>query len=185
MPRANRHIVPGPIHPVTHRCRVGWDIFRLRMAYVLRVWVFRHLPLPQKTRRHTATPAHLRLGEWGEAQAADYLRQHGMKILDTRVRMPRGKEELDLVAREQDVLVFVEVKTRSDERRGRPFAAVNRRKRHHLARAGLAYWRRLPQRPRYFRFDVVEVVGRPGNTPPVIRHIRNAFTLPRSCRVSA
>ncbi len=106
-----------------------------------------------------------------------------MKILAERVRINHRKEELDLVAREGKVLVFVEVKTRASEQFGRPFVAVNAAKRRHVTRAGLAYVRQLRRPPRHFRFDVVEVIGRPdGETPPKIRHIRNAFTLPRNCR---
>lgn len=128
-------------------------------------------------------PAHLQTGAWGEDQAADYLRSKGMKILAKRVRLQRRKEELDLVVREGDVLVFVEVKTRADESFGRPYAAVNAAKRRHVTRAGLTYLRQLRKPPRHFRFDVVEVIGQPAtDTPPEIRHIQNAFNLPRNCR---
>ena len=128
-------------------------------------------------------PAHLHTGLWGEEKAAAYLRRKGMKVLAKRVRLDRRKEELDLVVRDGQVLVFVEVKTRSNERFGRPFAAITAAKRRHVTRAGLAYLRQLREPPRHYRFDVVEVIGQPAtNAAPEIRHIRNAFSLPRNCR---
>lgn len=121
-------------------------------------------------------PAHLRAGEWGEQQAERLLRSKGWTILGRRVRVGR-RDELDLVARAGGVLVFVEVKTRRAEDFGRPFSAVDRAKRRCLSRAAYGYLRALRERPEYFRFDVVEVVGEPGGAEPVIRHIENAFQL--------
>jgi putative endonuclease len=87
---------------------------------------------------------------------------------------PNRRDELDLVARRDDTLAFVEVKTRRGEGFGRPAAAVNRRKRHSLCRGAAAYLRRAGHPALFYRFDVIEVVGRPGATP-VIRHIEDAF----------
>ncbi|MDD5708013.1 MAG: YraN family protein [Kiritimatiellae bacterium] len=112
-------------------------------------------------------------GRWGEAVAADWLRRQGYTILGRRVR-PNRRDELDLVARRGDTLVFVEVKTRRSERFGRPAAAVDRRKRHSLCRAAARYLRRLRYPALFYRFDVIEVVGRQDETP-VIRHIEDAF----------
>lgn len=126
--------------------------------------------------------AHLRAGKWGEDVAARYLKKQGMKILDTRVRVGR-RAELDIVAREDETLVFVEVKTRASERMGRPLDAVKKDKRAILGRAAWGYMRRLKRKPPYFRFDVVEVVGVEGGDDPEVRHIPNAFTLPPRYRV--
>jgi len=88
------------------------------------------------------------------------------------------RDELDLVARDGEVLVFVEVKTRKSERFGRPVSSVDRAKRHTLSRAAVRYIKRLKDPHVYFRFDVVEVVGEiDAPDPPVIRHIENAFPL--------
>jgi len=117
-------------------------------------------------------------GLWGEQIAARLLRRKGYRILGQRVRLdPRN--EIDLVARAKDVLVFVEVKTRSREDYGRPVEAVDRRKRQVLSRAALRYLQRLGFPKVYFRFDVVEVVGRPPDKRPEVRHIENAFPLDR------
>jgi putative endonuclease len=87
------------------------------------------------------------------------------------------RDELDLLARDGDVLVFVEVKTRRGEDFGRPSDAVDRAKRRTMSRAAARYIGKLRRRDLYFRFDVVEVVGEPGDSSPDIRHIENAFPL--------
>jgi putative endonuclease len=128
-------------------------------------------------------PAHLRVGKWGEEVAAAHLEAKGWTLIAARVQ-GRYRSEIDIIARDGETLVFVEVKTRSSERMGRPIAAVDRAKRDRIGRAALAYMRRLRKKPHYFRFDVVEVVGNQQNgIEPIIRHIPNAFNLPRGYRV--
>lgn len=120
---------------------------------------------------------HLRSGRWGERVAERELRRKGLKILDRRVRVGR-RDELDLIARDGEVLVFVEVKTRQDERFGAPAGAVDRSKRRVLSRAAARYLKSLKHPPKFIRFDVVEVIGSPhAGGRPVVRHIPNAFTL--------
>ena len=131
--------------------------------------------------RRGMLPEHLREGLWGEAEAERYLRRLGWRILGRRVRI--GRDELDLVARHGEVLVFVEVKTRRDESMGRPFVAVDRGKRRSLSRAAVRYLNKLPTRPSFFRFDVLEVIGKAEQGVPRIRHIENAFTLGPRYRV--
>ncbi len=88
------------------------------------------------------------------------------------------RDEIDLVARDGNVLVFVEVKTRKQEGYGRPMAAVDRKKRHVLSRAAVRYLKKLKVQPEAFRFDVVEVIGKVRDgKDPVIRHIEKAFDL--------
>ena len=117
-------------------------------------------------------------GKWGEAQAARMLRRKRYRILGQRIKVGT-RDEIDLVAWDGDVLVFVEVKTRRQEAFGRPLDAVDRKKRHVLSRAAVRYVRSLKDPRVCFRFDVVEVVGAIGNRTPVVRHIENAFTLDR------
>ena len=128
--------------------------------------------------RSPTLPAHLLRGERGEKLAAAHLRKQGYKILVRRYRPKSRRGDIDIVAREKDVLVFVEVKTRGSEEFGRPVEAVNEQKRRHLRRAALDYLRRLGNPKLYLRFDVVEVVlEENGKTAKEIRLVRNVFDL--------
>jgi len=132
----------------------------------------------RQRRGAAAADAPVDLGAWGEERAADWLRGNGWKILGRRVR-PNRRDELDIVATRRGVLAFVEVKTRADERIARPAAAVNAAKRHALNRAARAFLRQAGAPGLVYRFDIVEVIGRPGAAPPEIRHIENAFPFER------
>ena len=104
------------------------------------------------------------------------LRKKGYRILGRRVRIGR-RDEIDLVARHKETLIFVEVKTRKHERYGRPVEAVGRQKRCVTSRAAVRYLKSIKCPPRFFRFDVVEIVGSMDDTKPMIRHIENVYTL--------
>lgn len=123
-------------------------------------------------------PSHLRTGVWGEKQAERVLRKKGHKILARRFRAD-ARNEIDLVTRDGETLVFVEVKTRASEAFGRPAEAVDRHKRSVLSRAAIRYLQTLRFRPVYCRFDVVEVIGEREAGTPEIRHIENAFPFDR------
>ena len=127
------------------------------------------MPSPQ----HDAQAA----GRWGEEVAADFLARAGYRILGRRVR-PDRRDEIDIVARKDESLVFVEVKTRTSEAFGRPFSAVDQAKRRALSRAAVRYLRQLNFPKLYYRFDTVEVIGTPV-APPQVRHIENAFPFDR------
>ncbi len=112
-------------------------------------------------------------GRWGEDVAAEFLVRAGYRILGRRVR-PDRRDEIDLVVRKDQALVFVEVKTRATEDFGRPLTAVDVAKRKALNRAAVRYLRQLDFPRLYYRFDTIEVVGTEGREPEV-RHIENAF----------
>lgn len=114
-------------------------------------------------------------GRRGEKLAAKFLRKHGYKILYRNFRGRTGGE-IDIVAREGDTLVFVEVKTRGSEEFGRPFETIRRDQRRRISRGALAWLRLLDNPDILFRFDAVEVILR-GDEPPQIELVRNAFTL--------
>ena len=124
------------------------------------------------------TPRHLVSGEWGEAQAKKCLVGKGWKILGQRVRNG-NREEIDIVARDGEVLVFVEVKTRASEAFGRPIDSVNRRKRALLCRAAARYLVKLKNPRVFYRFDVIEVIGGPQCGVEQLRHTENAFPMDR------
>jgi putative endonuclease len=133
-------------------------------------------------KRRRSGPAHLRTGEWGEDVAAKALKKKGYKLLGRRVRVGR-RDELDIVARKGETLVFVEVKTRRSEALARPASAVNRSKRHALSRAACRYLRKLKHPSVYVRFDIVEVIGTEEDGEPTVRHLENAFALDPRCRL--
>jgi putative endonuclease len=124
-------------------------------------------------------PLHLRRGRLGEQEARRYLRAQGLRFLVANYQSGRG--EIDLIFREGDCLVFVEVKTRSSEAWNRPAAAVNARKRRLLSLAAMDYLRRLGQPQVRIRFDIVEVLLQDG-TVSEIRHLPNTFSLSQPLR---
>lgn len=126
-------------------------------------------------------PRH-RFGREGERLAARFLRrEQDFKILYRNYRAPGRGGEVDLVCRDGDTLVFVEVKTRASLAFGRPAEAVNAAKQALIIRGALAWLRLLDQPDILFRFDIAEVLVEPG-TPPRFHLIENAFTLPETYR---
>lgn len=121
-----------------------------------------------------AEPEHLRRGKLGELAAKKHLQKQGMKFLTANFRSKRG--EIDLIFRDDDCLVFTEVKTRSSEDWTRPAAAVDARKRKLLSQCAFDYLRLLKNPPIKIRFDVVEVLLE-GGAVAEVRHLPNTFTL--------
>ena len=123
-------------------------------------------------------------GAEGERLAAEFLRRRaGFEIVVRNWRNPRERrEEIDLVCRDGDVLVFVEVKTRSADALVAGYDAIDRRKKRALRRAIHAYLTQLHSRPRTFRFDVAEVIVG-GNTPPQVLHFQNVPLFPKGYHV--
>lgn len=126
-----------------------------------------------------AQPEHLRRGRLGEAAAKRHLQTLGLKFLTANFRSPRG--EIDLVFRDADCLVFVEVKTRTAGGWVRPAGSVNARKRRLLSMTALDYLKRLPDSRVSIRFDIVEVLLHAGAVTEV-RHLPNTFTLSKPFR---
>jgi len=129
--------------------------------------------------RSRSLPEHLRRGELGERAAKQWLQRAGLKFLAANFHSAHG--EIDLIFRDGEGLVFVEVKTRSSEAWTRPAAAVDARKRRLLSRTALDYLRRLNHPPVKFRFDIVEVLL-VDDVVREIRHLPNAFALSRPYR---
>src|SRR5437660_7948026 len=127
--------------------------------------------------RSSTKSAHLRRGVRGEKLACRYLKRNGYKILFRNFR-GRSGGEIDVVCRDNDTLVFVEVKTRAAEDFGRPFFAVDRAKQKRISRGALAWLRMLDNPDILFRFDVVEVIIA-WDTNRRVELIKNAFTVSR------
>jgi putative endonuclease len=124
-------------------------------------------------------PEHLRRGKLGERAAKKHLQKLGLKFLTANFRSDRG--EIDLIFRDADCLVFVEVKTRSSEEWTRPAAAVDARKKRLLSQTALDYLRRLKNPQVKIRFDIVEVLLNDGKVREV-RHLPNTFPMSRGLR---
>lgn len=125
-------------------------------------------------------------GDWGERLAADWLRrERGFTVVARNWRSPRDRrDEIDLVCRDGDMLVFVEVKARTANALVPGYYAVDERKKRVLRRASTAYLARLQEKPRTFRLDVVEVaLPAAGETmPPEVRHFENVPLFPKTFR---
>ena len=124
-------------------------------------------------------PLHLRHGVLGESAARAHLQKSGLKFLTANFRSARG--EIDLIFRDQDCLVFVEVKTRSSEDWTRPAAAVDARKRRLISQCALDYLKLLKHPQVKIRFDIVEVLLTDGAVREV-RHLPNTFSLSATTR---
>jgi len=120
-----------------------------------------------------------RYGELGERAAKRHLRKLGMKFLAANFKSERG--EIDLVFRDGDCLVFVEVKTRSSEDWVRPAASVDARKRRLLSQTALDYLKLIKNPEVKIRFDIVEVLLNDGAVKEA-RHLPNTFKMSKPYR---
>lgn len=118
-------------------------------------------------------------GALGERLAAEWLRrERGFAIVAENWRNPRDRrQEIDLVCRDEGVLVFVEVKTRSAGALVPGYHAVDQRKKRVLRQAIESYLAGLREEPTTFRFDVVEVSVAPADAArgeePEVLHFEN------------
>ena len=113
------------------------------------------------------------LGKWGEEAAVRLLEGGGLEIVERNYACPRG--EIDIVAREGDRLVFVEVKTKTLGEHLPPRYSVNRRKQGRIIRAARWYLKERKASRARCRFDVVEVIGSGAGRPEKVTHLPAAF----------
>lgn len=116
------------------------------------------------------------VGAWGEQVAETYLTGRGWQILGKNLRTPYG--EIDILARQDDQLVFVEVKTRTNVSFGLPEASINATKQTHMVHAAEAYLQASPDLGEVsWRIDVIAILGKPGDPlPPEIEYFENALS---------
>lgn len=112
------------------------------------------------------------VGQEGESAAEQYLRHKGYRIVARNLRSSVG--ELDLVAEDDQVLVFIEVKTRRTGAFGGAIHAVHQRKQEKMIRLAALYLARHHIKDKLCRFDVVLLQGTDVAVPQ-IEHIQNAF----------
>jgi len=113
------------------------------------------------------------LGKQGEAFASSYLKGLKYKILQTNYRCRCG--EIDIIARDGSVLVFVEVKARRGVSYGPPQLSVTPFKQRQISKAALTYLLQNRLMEENARFDVIALVFR--DCEPVVTHIKDAFEL--------
>jgi len=112
------------------------------------------------------------IGRQGEAMAKKFLKKKGFRIIDENYRTRWG--ELDLIVQDGKVLVFVEVKTRSQKTFGSPLSAVTAEKQQRIIRMAKTYLAERNMSEVATRFDVIGIKTQNGH-PPEIDWIPNAF----------
>ena len=114
-----------------------------------------------------------KLGKKGEELAEEHLRSKGYEILEKNYRRFRG--EVDLIAKDEDCLVFVEVKTARSRNFGPPIYRVDQKKKRQLGKIAMAYYQEHDLYDYDSRFDIVTITF--SREKPEIDHIKNAFWL--------
>jgi putative endonuclease len=111
-----------------------------------------------------------KIGRWGEEAVAAYLKERGYEIMARNVRTPYG--EIDIVAKQADLMIFVEVKTRTSNKMGLPEESVNLRKQAHMLACAEHY--AAENAIDHWQIDVIAVEGKRG-LEPKITHFENAI----------
>jgi len=104
-----------------------------------------------------------RIGKWGEEVASEHLMEKGCEILGRNVRTPYG--EIDIVAKQGAITIFVEVKTRTSDKMGLPEESITARKREHMIACAEHY--AAEHEIDHWQIDVISVEGKPGATPKI------------------
>lgn len=129
--------------------------------------------LRHRARLKSGNQAHA-WGERGEDLAHRYLQRRGYAIIARNFLTATGSAEVDLIAMHGEVIVFVEVKTRSTEEYGTPDSAVDDVKRRRIVRGAREFLQRYGQPEASIRFDIVNVLFEGGER---VSHIEDAFTV--------
>lgn len=117
---------------------------------------------------------HIELGKTGESRALSFLRKNKFHIRETNYRSRFG--EIDIIAKDIDILCFIEVKTRKGVEKGFPREAVTFTKQQKIIQAATAYLQQNQLMDSKIRFDVIEII-QTGNQFE-IHQIQDAFQVP-------
>jgi putative endonuclease len=117
--------------------------------------------------------AHNDTGKWGEDLAVAYLEKKGYTIVERDWKS--GRRDIDIIALDDDVVVFVEVKTRRNRLYGEPEDAIDYYKLQNLQQA-ISHYVKFRNIRQDIRFDIISVVGTIGSEPD-IQHIQNVALL--------
>ncbi|MFC2169307.1 YraN family protein [Acidobacteriota bacterium] len=112
------------------------------------------------------------LGKKGEKVALQYLKKKKYKILEIRFRLFRG--EIDIIASDKNILVFIEVKTRRDRRFGFPEEAVSQSKQQQIKKIAQGFLMSYKDQDKECRFDVISIIFDESKGSSV-QHFKNAF----------
>ena len=115
-------------------------------------------------------------GEKGESIAVKQMKKEGYKILERNYRNKLG--EIDIIARDGEVITFIEVKARKSEKFGTPRHAVTPAKQKKISMVALSYLKEKNQFGKRARFDVVTINSQSSNS--TVSVIKNAFDLART-----
>lgn len=130
--------------------------------------------LDRASPRRKHEPPHLATGRRGERAALFYLRRSGFVITASGWRTRKTRGDLDLVGWENEVLCFIEVKTRTTRAVAPAEAAVDDEKKRMLRKMAHYYVRQLANRDVPVRFDILSIYFEPGR-PTDFQHFRGAF----------
>lgn len=108
------------------------------------------------------------VGKWGEETAVQWLTEHGYEIVSQNIRTPYG--EIDIIAKKDNMLIFVEVKTLTSSKNFFPEHQITNRKREHMLNAAQHY--SAENKIDRWQIDVISVEGRRN---PKITHFENAI----------
>lgn len=121
------------------------------------------------------TTKYQQFGEKSESVAVDFLKKQGYRIIELNYRTKLG--EIDIIAKQEKTLVFIEVKARKSSRFGRPELAVTPKKQRKISMVALYYLKSTKQGNAKARFDVVAINSAKAKESPNIKIIKNAFEL--------
>lgn len=110
------------------------------------------------------------VGAWGEEIAAKWLTEHGYEVIEKNIRTPYG--EIDIIAKQGDVTVFVEVKTLTASKDFFPEHNITARKREHMLACAEHY--AAEHEIDHWQIDVIAIEGKPPKTP-IINYFENAI----------
>ena len=113
-----------------------------------------------------------RIGQWGETVAQNFLVEKGLIPISANLRTEYG--EIDLIMKDGNTIVFIEVKTRTNNKFGLPEGGITRRKQLHIKQSAAFLMMEHPDWGESWRIDVLAISGRPGDQPPEIHWFENA-----------
>jgi putative endonuclease len=135
-------------------------------------WLWKLSDAARQYRQNRILNPDAALGRRGEDLAHRYLQRAGFKVIARNYRPAGGENEVDIIARDGDILVFVEVKSRSSAEYGSPDRAIGLEKQKHITIAARSYATRAGIEWNQVRFDTIAIVF---SKPPSVVHQRDVF----------